>query len=284
MRLQAMSRQTHDLDVLYEDDDLLVINKSAGLLVIPDRWDASKPTVVKLARAYLQAHAAASGKVSPEAPRIWVVHRLDRDTSGVLVLGKSDRAHAVLSRQFERGEVQKTYLALVSGQGIRAAGSIRLPIAPHPHRPGVMAVRRRAGKSATTCYSVCARFRGYTLLDVRPQTGRSHQIRVHLQAIGHPLAIDPLYGSGEPLLLSALKPSYRPKAGLEERPLMARLTLHAQALELRHPTHGGVCTWVAPLPKDFAAVLRNLRRYRNLPGEPPAPPLASGGEEEGLQC
>lgn len=284
MRLKAMPRQTRDLDVLYEDDDLLVINKPAGLLVIPDRWDPSKPTVVKLARAYLQARAVASGKASPEAPRVWVVHRLDRDTSGVLVLGKSDRSHAALSRQFERGEVQKTYLALVSGEGIRAAGIIRLPIGPHPHRPGVMAVRRRAGKSATTRYSVYARFRGYTLLDVRPQTGRSHQIRVHLQAIGHPLAIDPLYGSDEPLLLSALKPSYRPKAGLEERPLMARLTLHAQALELRHPTHGGACTWVAPLPKDFAAVLRNLRRYRSLPGEPPAPPLASGGEEEGVQC
>ena len=279
-----MSRQTRNLDVLYEDNDLLVINKSAGLLVIPDRWDPSKPTVVKLARAHLLAGAVASGKVSPEAPRIWVVHRLDRDTSGVLILAKSDRAHTALSRQFERGEVQKTYLALVSGRGMRAEGVIRLPIGPHPHRPGVMAIRRRHGKSATTRYSVLERFGGYTLLDVRPQTGRSHQIRVHLQAIGHPLAIDPLYGSGEPLLLSALKPSYRPKTGAQERPLMARLTLHAQALELMHPTHGGACRWVAPLPKDFAAVLRNLRRYCSLPGEPPAPPLASRGEEEGVQC
>jgi 23S rRNA pseudouridine955/2504/2580 synthase/23S rRNA pseudouridine1911/1915/1917 synthase len=260
-----------------------VINKPAGLLVIPDRWDPSKPTLVKLARAHLQAASIAAGKGAPEAPRIWVVHRLDRDTSGVLVLAKSDRAHAVLSQQFERGKVRKTYLALVSGQGVRAEGIIRLPIGPHPHRPGVMAIRRRSGKSATTRYTVAERFRGYTLLDVRPQTGRSHQIRVHFQAIGHPLAIDPLYGSGEPLLLSALKPSYRPKADAEEHPLMARLTLHAQALELMHPTQGGTCTWVAPLPKDFAAALRNLRRYRSLPGEPPAPPLAPRGEEEGVQ-
>lgn len=278
-----MSRQKLDLSILYEDDDLLVIDKPAGLLVIQDRWDPSKPTVVKLARTYLQARAVAPGATAPEAPRIWVVHRLDRETSGVLILAKSDRAHAGLSRQFEHGKVQKTYLALVSSQGIRAEGVIRLPIGPHPHRPGVMTIRRRHGKSAITRYSILERFRGYTLLHVRPQTGRSHQIRVHLQAIGHPLAIDPLYGSGQPLLLSALKPSYRPKAGTEERPLMARLTLHAQALELMHPTHGESCTWVAPLPKDFAAVLRNLRRYRSLPGEPSAPPLASGGEEEGLQ-
>jgi 23S rRNA pseudouridine1911/1915/1917 synthase len=131
---------------------------------------------------------------------------------------------------------------------------------------------------------VVERFRGYTLLDVRPQTGRSHQIRVHLRAIGHPLAIDPQYGSSEPLLLSALKPSYRSKVGAEEHPLMARLTLHAQALELTHPTHGETHTWVAPIPKDFAAVLRNLRRYRRLPGEPSAPPPAARGEEQDLEC
>jgi 23S rRNA pseudouridine1911/1915/1917 synthase len=278
-----MLRQQHDLHILYEDDDLLVIDKPAGLLVIPDRWDASKPTVVKLARAYLQTHADANGTISAGPPRIWVVHRLDRDTSGVLILAKADRAHAMLSRQFEHGKVHKTYLALVSGQGIRDAGVIRLPIGPHAHRPGMMAVRRRHGKSALTRYAVLERFRGYTLLDMRPQTGRSHQIRVHLQAIGYPLAIDALYGAGEPLLLSALKPSYRPKPGAVEHPLMARLTLHAQALRLMHPTHGGTCTWVAPLPKDFTAVLRNLRRYRSLPGEPPAPPRASRGEEEGLQ-
>jgi RluA family pseudouridine synthase len=278
-----MPRQKPDLHILYEDEELLVIDKPAGLLVIPDRWDAAKPTVVKLARAYLQTRADTEGEVSGQPPRIWVVHRLDRDTSGVLILAKSARAHAALSRQFEHGKVQKTYLALVSGQAIHDAGVVRLPLGPHAHRPGMMAVRRQHGKSALTRYSVLERFRGYTLLDVRPQTGRSHQIRVHLQAIGYPLAIDILYGSGEPLLLSALKRSYRPKAGAVEHPLMARLTLHAQALSLTHPTLGGTCTWLAPLPKDFTAVLRNLRRYRCLPGEPPAPPRASRGEEEGLQ-
>jgi 23S rRNA pseudouridine1911/1915/1917 synthase len=278
-----MPRQKLALNIVYEDNDLLVIDKPAGLLVIPDRWDAAKPTVVKLARAYLNTQAAATGTIVAEPPRIWVVHRLDRDTSGVLILAKSDRVHAALSQQFERGKVLKTYLALVSGQGIQDKGVIRLPIGPHPQRPGMMAIQRHRGKSALTRYTVVERFRGFTLLDVRPRTGRSHQIRVHMQATGHPLAIDPLYGCSEPLLLSALKPSYRPKAGVEEHPLMARLTLHAQALELIHPTHGETHTWVAPLPKDFAAVLRNLRRYRCLPGEPPAPPRAASGEEEDLE-
>jgi 23S rRNA pseudouridine955/2504/2580 synthase/23S rRNA pseudouridine1911/1915/1917 synthase len=279
-----MSRQKLALNVLYEDDDLLVIDKPAGLLVIPDRWDASKPTVVKLARAHLHARAAAAGTRSTEPPHIWVVHRLDRDTSGVLILAKSARVHAALSQQFEHGKVLKAYLALVSGQGIRAEGVIRLPIGPHPQRPGMMAIQRRHGKAALTRYTVIERFRGSTLLNVRPHTGRSHQIRVHMQAIGHPLAIDPLYGSNEPLLLSAMKPSYRPKASAEEHPLMTRLTLHAQVLELTHPAHGETCTWVAPLSKDFAAVLRNLRRYRRLPGEQPAPPRGARGEEKGLEC
>src|SRR5215510_4787991 len=111
-----MPSQKLDLKIVYEDDDLLVIDKPAGLLVIPDRWDASKPTVVKLVRVYLTMQAAAKGAISAEPPRIWVVHRLDRDTSGVLILAKSERAHATLSQQFERGIVTKSYLALVSGQ------------------------------------------------------------------------------------------------------------------------------------------------------------------------
>jgi 23S rRNA pseudouridine1911/1915/1917 synthase len=277
-----MPRQKLDLSVLYEDDDLLVVDKPAGLLAIPDRWDPSKPTVVKLARTHVQTSSMSRGPETPEAPRIWVVHRLDRETSGVLILAKTDRAHAALSRQFEHGTVKKAYLALVTGQDIRGEGVIRLPIGPHPDRPGTMAIRRRQGKSALTRYAVLERFRGYALLRVRPQTGRSHQIRVHLRAIGHPLAIDPLYGAGDALLLSTFKRAYRAKAGTEERPLMTRLTLHALTLEVQHPTHGQRMQWEAPIPKDFSAVVRNLRRYRSLPGEPSAPPLASGGKEEGL--
>ena len=153
-----MPRQQLDLNIVYEDDDLLVISKPAGLLVIPDRWDASKPTVVKLARAYLTRQAAAKGTIAAEPPRIWVVHRLDRDTSGVLILAKSDRVHAALSQQFERGTVMKTYLALINGQGIRAEGIIRLPIGPHPQRLGMMAIQYRQGKSAITRYAQLSAF------------------------------------------------------------------------------------------------------------------------------
>jgi 23S rRNA pseudouridine1911/1915/1917 synthase len=278
-----MPRQPHHLVVLYEDSDLLVIDKPAGLLVIPDRWNPAKPTVVTWANAHVRASRLAPASSPSSDARVWVVHRLDRETSGVLVLAKSAAAHAALSQQFERGEAQKTYLALVKGQVTRTEDAIRLPIGPHPQKPGLMIVRRHHGKSALTRYTVAERFRGFTLLEVRPATGRTHQIRVHLQAIGHAVAVDSRYGGGEALMLSAIKPSYRPKAGEEERPLLARLALHAQALQLTHPTHGGMLKWVAPLPKDFAAVLRNLRRYRSLPGEPPSPPAMSRGEQEGLQ-
>lgn len=147
-----------------------------------------------------------------------------------------------------------------------------------------MIIQPRRGKAALTRYAVSERFRGYTLLEVQPATGRTHQIRVHLHAIGHAIAGDPLYGGGDAVYLSALKPAYRPKVGSAEHPLLARLALHAQALELTHPTQGVTLSWVAPLPKDVAAVLRNLRRYRSLPGEPPSPPAIPRGEQEGLQC
>jgi 23S rRNA pseudouridine955/2504/2580 synthase/23S rRNA pseudouridine1911/1915/1917 synthase len=278
-----MARPQHDLAILYEDDEVLVIDKPAGLLVIPDRWNPAKPTVVKLANAYLQAQRAAGESLLPPDVRVWVVHRLDRDTSGVLVLAKSAAAHAALSQQFERGEGQKTYLALVNGQVTHASGVIRLPIGPHPQKPGLMMIQRRHGKPALTHYTIAERFRGFTLLQVRPVTGRTHQVRVHLQALGHAIAVDPRYGGGEALLLSALKRAYRPKIGAEERPLLARLALHAQTLQLTHPKHGGTMHWEAPLPKDLAATLRNLRRYRSLPGEPPSPPAMSRREQEGLQ-
>jgi 23S rRNA pseudouridine1911/1915/1917 synthase len=277
-----MVHQTGDLEIIYEDEDLLVINKPAGLLVIPDRWDPTKPTVVNLVQGYLAEHAATRGAAHQDH-RIWVVHRLDRDTSGVLVLAKTASAHTALSQQFEHGKVRKNYLALVSGRVTRPTGSIRLPIGPHPSKPGVMAIRRDQSKAAVTHYTVLEPFRGFTLLQVRPETGRTHQIRVHLRAIGHPLVIDPLYGTPDALLLSALKPSYRAKAGQEERPLMARLTLHAQALQLTHPSQKSSYGWEAPLPKDFTAMIRNVRRYRGLPGEPSPPPRPARGEQDGLE-
>lgn len=274
----------NSLEVLYEDEAILVINKPAGLLVIPDRWDPGKSTVVRLAQMHRQAQGEARGGSAVGEARVWPVHRLDRETSGVLVVAKSAYAHGVLSQQFGHAEVHKAYLALVRGRVPHPEGCIDLPIGMHPSKPGLMAIRRHQGKAAVTRYRVAERFRGYTLLNLQPETGRTHQLRVHLRAIGFPLAIDPPYGGGSAIFLSDLKPSYKPKASQAELPLMARLTLHAEALRLAHPSHGGMTEWVAPLPKDFAAVLRNLRRFQHLPGEPLPPPPDSRGKQEGVQC
>ncbi len=278
-----MSGPMHGLEILYEDEALLVINKPAGLLVIPDRWDPGKSTVVRLAQMHRQAQGRATGDQSVDDTRVWPVHRLDRETSGVLVVAKSAHAHAAVSQQFAHAKVHKSYLGLVGGRVPDSEGRIDLPIGMHPSKPGLMTIRRHHGKAAVTCYRVVERFRGFTLLNLQPETGRTHQLRVHLRAIGFPLAIDPPYGGSSAIFLSALKPSYKPKAFHEEPPLMARLTLHAEALRLVHPSHGRTMAWVAPLPKDFAAVLRNLRRFQQLPAEPFPPPPDAGGKQEGLQ-
>lgn len=274
-----MSQRRDGLEILYEDEVILLINKPAGLLVIPDRWDPGRATVLRLAQAYLQAQDMPGADPGAGEPRVWVVHRLDRETSGVLILAKSARAHAVLSQQFEHGRVRKSYLGLVTGRVPQTEGVIELPIGRHPSKPGLMAVRRQ-GKPALTRYTVMERFRGFTLLGLHPETGRTHQLRVHLQAFGFPLAIDPLYGRDAAIFLSEVKPSYKPKAHEAEHALMARLTLHAQAIQLEHPTHGGILEGVAPLPKDFAALLRNLQRFQHLPAEPLPPPANAGGKQE----
>jgi RluA family pseudouridine synthase len=275
-----MAQRMDRLEILYEDEAILLINKPAGLLVIPDRWDPGKSTATRLAQDYLGAHAVAGASPPTDEARVWVVHRLDRETSGALVLAKSAHAYLALSQQFERGTVRKSYLALVIGRVPQEEGIISRPIGRHPSKPGLMAIRGRQGKPARTRYTVLERFRDFTLLGLQPETGRTHQIRVHLQAIGFPLAIDSLYGGGSALFLSAIKPSYKSRVYAAEYALMARLTLHAQVLQLAHPTHGGIIEVEAPLPKDFTAVLRNLRRFQRLPREPLPPPSNPRGKQE----
>lgn len=235
------------IPILGDDTALVACNKPSGLPVIPERWHPDWPCLRSIAAERL------------EIP-LYVVHRIDAGTSGLVLFAKTAAAHRELCRQFAQHEIEKTYLALVKGEVAEEALTIQRPITGHPNRPGVMTVSR-SGKSAVTAMRVLKRFRGFTFLEVRPQTGRQHQIRVHLQAIGHPLLVDPIYGPSEAFFLSAIKTGFHLKEGEKEQPLIRRLTLHASALRFQHPESKEPITITAPESKDFQAVLRNLRKY-----------------------
>ncbi len=257
------------IPVLHRGAGWAAVDKPPGLPIVAER---QKPGQTPL----LDAIAAALG-----AGALLVVHRLDRDTTGVLLVATEPDAHRDLSIQFQRRLVRKEYLALVRGDVLAAEGKVDASLERDPSRPGHMRVARpgRPGKRALTRYEVVERFRGYSLLRVRPRTGRMHQIRVHLAHEGFPLAVDPDYGGGEALLLSTLKRGYKPPRDRPEAPLLGRLALHAAALALRDPGTGETVRIEAPLPDDLERALRALRKYaRGKPirrdPEPPATPSA----------
>jgi len=220
--------------VLFEDADLIVIDKPAGLVVHPGNGNESGT----LMNALLH-HAPQLAAV----PRAGIVHRLDKETSGLLVVAKTLPAQTDLVRQLQARTVKRHYLALALGR-VERDGSVDAPIGRHPVQRVKMAVVR-GGKDARTHYHVVERFERATLLECRLETGRTHQIRVHLASIGHPLAGDPVYGktrSGDPRL-----DAFR------------RQALHAWRLALRHPRRGEEQAWESPLPADFATLLESLR-------------------------
>lgn len=234
-------------ELLYEDDCLIVVGKPAGLLTIPDRMGNKDSLLGMLEKKY--------GKV-------FVVHRLDRETSGVLCFARTEQAHRHLSMQFERHTTDKFYFALVDGVLHHEEGEIDKPIGEHPTAAGKMTVTN-SGKPSLTFYRVAERFKRYTLAEVLIKTGRTHQIRVHFQSIGYSLAVDALYGRRAAFYLSEIKgKSYKSgKHSEEERPLMERTSLHAARLRLDHPVTGERMEFIAELPKDFAAVLSQLRKW-----------------------
>jgi len=235
------------LEILHEDEQILVVLKPAGLLTIPDRLGNDDSVQARLERDF--------GK-------IFVVHRLDRETSGLLCFARTEAAHRHLSMQFEHHSVGKYYLVLVDGVMQQATGEIDKPIGPHPAIPGKMAVSKQ-GKASFTAYRALEHFKQFTLVEAQLKTGRTHQIRVHFQSIGYPLAVDALYGRRDAFFLSEIKgKKYRTgKFSEEERPLMARTSLHAARLSFDHPESGKRMEFTAELPKDFNAVLNQLRKW-----------------------
>ena len=234
------------LAVLHADEHLVIVNKPAGLLAIPDRWDETLPSVKSLVREQFGS--------------AYTVHRLDRDTSGVMIMALTPEAHKALSVQFETHAVTKTYLAIVSGVVERDEMRIDIPIAADTRRKGLMKPSAK-GKEAHTVLRVLERFRLATLVECDLITGRQHQIRVHCSAIGHPLLVDPDYGQTAQFLLSSIKRRYNLAKGAEERPIIDRLTLHAARIAFTHPVSGEPLTANAEPPKDFQAALQVLRKY-----------------------
>lgn len=235
------------IEIIYQTSNVIVINKPFGISVTKDR--SGRSDIIELLSKQLDA-----------AEKLLIVHRLDKPTSGVMIIAKNTETQRQLSGDFEKRLVKKTYLALVEGFVEAPAGQIDLPLAHSKKNHELMVVSSKRGKESVTNWKLLADFGSFALLAVQPVTGRTHQIRVHLKNAGLPLAIDPLYGSTRPLMLSEFKPGYRLGRDRTETPLIERLTLHAYQLEV-NLSEGGPDCFIAGLDKKFAAVIKMLAKY-----------------------
>lgn len=260
---QALPPEDIPLDVIYEDDSLVVLNKSAGMIVHPGKGNYGG-TLAGALQFHFDQLSDAAGKY-----RAGIVHRLDRDTSGVLVVAKNNQVHSRLSRQFEQRDVEKEYRALVWGVLDLDSDYIETHVRVSQRNRERMVVCPPGGnaREAVTFYSVLERFDGFTLVQLHPKTGRTHQLRVHLQYLGHPIVADRLYGGQALLKLSDVAPgaAVGEEAGEEEDPvLIDRQALHALRLEFDHPETAERMRFEAPLPHDFQRTLEALQKYRRL--------------------
>lgn len=233
-------------EILLETEHFIVLNKPSGLLSIPDREGKEISLKQQLQERYDQ---------------IYTVHRLDRDTSGIIVFAKDEATHKFLSQAFEERTVEKYYVGIVQGVPPIKQQTIDAPIAENMARRGLMLIHQR-GKQSVTDYEVLEELGKYSLLRFRIHTGRTHQIRVHMQHVGHPIVVDPLYGDATPILVSSFKRNYNLSRDVEEeRPILGRLGLHAEKL-LFKDVQGKTYSVEAPLPKDMRALLQQLRKKK----------------------
>ena len=233
-------------EVIFQDDDLIIINKAPGISSISDRFDTNAPHLLKW--------------VNQQFEIALPVHRLDHDTSGIICFAKNRETQAHLSTAFSNREVEKKYKAITLGIPSSSEGSIEARIFKPENKNQVFISAK--GKTALTKFWVERRYKGYALLDIEIKTGRTHQIRVHLNHIGHPLLVDPLYGGRSSFLLSSIKHRYRGEK-TEEKPLLSRTPLHAYSLSLPR-RDGKIQNFTAPMPKDMAAVLNQFDKLLSL--------------------
>ena len=246
------------LQILYEDDHLAVINKPADMVVHPAKGNWSG-TLVNALRHHFPQLSGLNGDY-----RAGIVHRLDRDTSGVILVAKEEQTHRDLALLFEQRKVFKEYLALTAGILDRDSDYIESKIGHHKHDRIKMAIadeQDEEAKEACTYYEVIERFRGFTFVRCQPRTGRTHQIRVHLASIGCPILADKVYSGRDKIRLSDLSPEVDEAA---DKVLLSRQALHAHRLRLRHPRKGTLLEAEAPLPDEFQHTIEALRRYRPL--------------------
>ncbi len=243
-------KKKDDYSVIFEDENIVVINKQAGVLSIPDRYNKALPNLFHL--------------LTEKYGSILTVHRLDRDTSGVMVFARNAEAHRELNIQFDKLTVGKFYHLILSGVVNKPELKIDIPIAADPSKPGLSFPSAR-GKESLTLLKVLRRFRNSTLVECGLVTGRHHQLRVHCAAIGHPLLIDPDYAGTTEFYLSSVKRKFKIGKTQEEKPVISRLTMHSSRLEFDHPDGSGRVSFEAPHPKDFAALLQLLAKYSALP-------------------
>jgi 23S rRNA pseudouridine1911/1915/1917 synthase len=249
------------IDIVFEDDALVVISKPAGLIVHPGKGNY-RGTLAGALQFHFDQLSDVAGKFRPG-----IVHRLDRDTSGVIVIAKNNQVHSRLSGQFERRKVRKEYRAITWGNLELDSDDVETHLRMHPKRREKMCVCAAGNRArdAQTFYEVIERFDGFTSLRLIPKTGRTHQLRVHMQHLGHPIVADRLYGGRDALRLSdlcdAASAGKRPEHDQSDV-LIERQALHALRLEFQHPESGKMLSFEAPLAEDFCRTLDALREFR----------------------